>query len=102
MSAFPTVRVGDHAKHELLLEDRHGAGDEDTGSDFAAMAKKITWWQAAEILGFSDRHRRRNQPSPKRVPFAQVEKVLTLYREKYFDLNIRHFHENYASSMRSI
>src|SRR5215831_19068427 len=76
-----------------------------------AMAKKITWWQAAEILGFSDRHlrrireryeqfgyeslfdRRRNQPSPKRVPFAQVEKVLTLYREKYFDLNIRHFHE---------
>jgi hypothetical protein len=76
-----------------------------------AMAKKITWWQAAEILGFSDRHlrrireryeqfgyesffdRRRNQPSPKRVPFAQVEKVLALYREQYFDLNIRHFHE---------
>ena len=75
------------------------------------MAKKITWWQAAEILGFSDRHlrrireryeqfgyesffdRRRSQPSPKRVPFAQVEKVLALYREKYFDLNIRHFHE---------
>ena len=76
-----------------------------------AIAKKITWWQAAEILGFSDRHlrrireryeqfgyesffdRRRSQPSPKRVPFAQVEKVLALYREKYFDLNIRHFHE---------
>jgi transposase len=76
-----------------------------------AMAKKITWWQAAEILGFSDRHlrrireryeqfgyesffdRRRNRPSPKRVPFAQVEKVLALYREKYFDLNMRHFHE---------
>src|ERR1700751_6153904 len=76
-----------------------------------AMAKKITWWQAAEILGFSDRHvrrireryqefgyesmfdRRRGQPSPKRVPFATVEKVLALYREKYFDLNVRHFHE---------
>ena len=76
-----------------------------------AMAKKITWWQAAEILGTSDRHlrrireryeqfgyeslfdRRRNHPSPRRVPFAQVEKVLLLYREKYFDLNIRHFHE---------
>jgi len=75
------------------------------------MAKKITWWQAAEILGTSDRHlrrireryeqfgyeslfdRRRNHPSPRRVPFAQVEKVLVLYREKYFDLNIRHFHE---------
>jgi hypothetical protein len=26
MSAFPAVRVGDHAKHGLLLEDRPGAG----------------------------------------------------------------------------
>src|SRR5215831_1411441 len=76
-----------------------------------AMAKKITWWQAAEILGFSDRHRRRireryeqfgdesmfdkrrGQPSPRRVPLATVEKVLALYREQYFDLNVRHFHE---------
>ena len=76
-----------------------------------AWAKKITWWQAAEILGISDRHlgriregyekfgyfgwldRRRGQASPKRVPVATVEKVLALYREKYFDLNVRHFHE---------
>src|SRR5512142_1723361 len=75
-----------------------------------AMAKKISWWQAAEILGFSDRHLRRirerlqqfgyeglfdkrRQPSPKRVPYATVEKVLARYREKYFDLNVRHFHE---------
>ena len=76
-----------------------------------AWAKKISWWQAAEILGISDRHlrriregyekfgyfglldRRRGQPSPKRVPVATVEKVLALYREKYFDLNVRHFHE---------
>jgi transposase len=76
-----------------------------------AMARKITWFQAAEILGFSDRHlrrireryeafgydglfdRRRGQPSPKRVAMATVEKVLGLYREKYFDLNVSHFHE---------
>jgi transposase len=76
-----------------------------------AMARKITWWQAAEILGFSDRHlrrireryeqfgyestfdKRRGQPSPKRVAYATVEQVLALYREKYFDLNVRHFHE---------
>ena len=76
-----------------------------------AMARKITWFQAAEILGFTDRHvrrireryeefgydglfdRRRGQPSPKRVPLATVETVLGLYREKYFDLNVRHFHE---------
>jgi hypothetical protein len=27
------------------------------------------------------------------VPLAVVEDVFTLYREKYFDLNVRHFHE---------
>jgi transposase len=76
-----------------------------------AMAKKIRWWQAAEIIGISDRQmrrwreryeehdydglsdRRRGRPSEKRVPLAQVEQVLGLYREKYFDLNVRHFHE---------
>jgi transposase len=76
-----------------------------------AMAKKITWWQAAEILGISDRHmrrwreryveegynglldRRRGKPSRRRVPVATVEKVFALYREKYFDLNVQHFHE---------
>jgi transposase len=76
-----------------------------------AMAKKITWWQAAEILGFSDRHmrrireryeeegynglfdRRRGKPSSRRVAMATVEKVFALYREKYFDLNVQHFYE---------
>jgi transposase len=76
-----------------------------------AMAKKITWWQAAEILGISDRHmrrwreryveegynglleRRRGKPSRRRVAVATVEKVFGLYREKYFDLNVQHFHE---------
>jgi transposase len=76
-----------------------------------AMAKKITWWQAAEIIGMGDRQMRRlhwryrehgydglldrrvGKPSPKRVPLALVEQVLGLYQEKYFDLNVRHFHE---------
>jgi transposase len=76
-----------------------------------AMAKKITWWQAAEIIGMSDRQMRRlhwryrehgydglldrrmGKPSPKRVPLAVAEQVLGLYQEKYFDLNVRHFHE---------
>ena len=37
--------------------------------------------------------RRRGKPSPKRVPLAEVEQVLGLYRERYHDLNVRHFHE---------
>lgn len=31
--------------------------------------------------------------SPKRVPLELCEKVLSLYQERYYDLNIRHFHE---------
>src|SRR5207302_8440881 len=76
-----------------------------------AMAKRITWYQAAEILGLSGRQmlrwqtrfkhegyeglfdRRRGVPSPRRVPLATVEEVLRLYQEQYFDYNVRHFHE---------
>ena len=41
--------------------------------------------------GLADR--RKGKPSGKRVPLATVERVLALYRDTYFDLNIRHFHE---------
>ena len=76
-----------------------------------AMAKKITWWEAAEIIGVTDRtmrrwrerlethgysglvDRRRGKPSDRRVPLATVEEVLRLYQGTYFDLNMRHFHE---------
>jgi len=76
-----------------------------------AMAKKITWWAAAEIIGVSDRtmrrwrerleehgysglaDRRKGKASFRRVPLKTVEKVLGLYREKYADFNVRHFHE---------
>src|SRR5918994_1605327 len=76
-----------------------------------AMARKITWWQAAEIIGVSERtmrrwrerleqdgysglaDRRKGRPSDKRVPLATAEKVLRLFQESYDDLNMRHFHE---------
>ena len=76
-----------------------------------AMAKKITWWQAAEILGVSLRTMRRwklayqrnrfralfdgrkGKPNWRKAPAEEVEKVLALYQEQYHDLNVRHFHE---------
>src|SRR6266480_3910074 len=76
-----------------------------------AMAKRITWWQAAEIVGISDRwmrrwregyqefgydglfDKRRGKASARRVPMALAEQVLQFYREKYFDLNVLHFHQ---------
>ena len=76
-----------------------------------ASAGKIKWWQAAELIGISPRQlrrwrkrleeqgckglldRRRGTPSHRRVPKAKAEQVLNLYRDQYFDLNVRHFHE---------
>ncbi len=76
-----------------------------------AMAGKLKWWEAAEIIGVTDRtmrrwreqykehgysglyDRRKRRPSPKRVPVEELEKVLQLFREKYHDFNVRHFHE---------
>jgi transposase len=83
-----------------------------------AMAKKISWADAAEIIGVSCRtmrrwrermeeggysglaDRRKGKPSGKRVPLKTVEQVLALYRETYFDLNIRHFHEKLREEHR--
>jgi hypothetical protein len=62
-----------------------------------AVAKKITWTQAGEIIGLCERQMRRwkeryeefgydglfdhrlGKPSPKRVPLATVEQILRLY-----------------------
>jgi len=76
-----------------------------------AMARKITWIDAAEIAGMSVRNmqrkrqeyekhgytglfdQRRGKRSIHRIPMETAEKVLALYRDKYPDFNVRHFHE---------
>jgi transposase len=76
-----------------------------------AMAKKLRWIEAAEIAGMSvrnmqrmrDRYRehgynglfdqRRGKRSYHRIPLETAERVLGLYRDRYADFNVRHFHE---------
>lgn len=76
-----------------------------------AMAKKLSWIEAAEIAGMSVRNMQRKRQayvdygytgladhrhgklSYHRIPMATAEKVLSLYQTQYFDLNVRHFHE---------
>jgi transposase len=76
-----------------------------------AMAKKLSWMEAAEIAGMSvrnmqrmrDRYRehgynglfdqRRGKRSYHRIAMETAERVLSLYRDKYGDFNVRHFHE---------
>jgi transposase len=76
-----------------------------------ALSGELHWFRAADILGFSPRtlrrwreryeahgydgllDRRRRTPSPKRVPVAEVTRVVTLYRTRYRGFNGRHFHQ---------
>jgi transposase len=67
--------------------------------------------EAAEMLGISertfrrwrDRHRdegpcglsdRRLEPSPRRAPVAEIERMLGLYRDLYRGFTVKHFHEH--------
>lgn len=83
-----------------------------------AFAKKISWIEAAEILGCSPRNvrrikeryeregfhalfdGRRGKASPRRVPMAVVEEVIRLYTNEYFDFNVTHFHEKLVEKHR--
>lgn len=73
-----------------------------------ALAGTLTWLQAAEILDLDPRTLRRwrarferngplglydqrRQPSRRRAPALEVQRVLHLYRDHYRDFNVRHF-----------
>ena len=76
-----------------------------------AMTERQPWIHVAEVLGVSARtvrrlrlryaqwgydglfDRRRRQPSPRRAPVGEVQRILQLYRERYRDFNVRHFYE---------
>src|SRR5687768_1443832 len=76
-----------------------------------ALSGEIHWFRAAEILGMHPRSVRRwreryeqhgyhglidkryERPSKRRVPLAEVERLVRLYRERYAGFNVRHFHE---------
>jgi len=75
-----------------------------------ALSGELHWFRAADILGVDVRtmrrwrekferngchalfDRRRQMPSPRRAPAAEVERVLRLYRERYRGFNVRHFY----------
>lgn len=76
-----------------------------------AIAKQITWIQAAWICGMTDRHMRRlkeryvtqgydglvdqrgGRPRRKRIAVETIERICTLKRERYADFSVQHFWE---------
>ncbi|MEP0773403.1 MAG: ISNCY family transposase, partial [Acidobacteriota bacterium] len=74
-----------------------------------ALSGALSWLQAADILGIHPRslrrwraryeadqllglYDRRQLPSPRKAPVAEVQRLLRLYRERYAGFNVRHFH----------
>lgn len=76
-----------------------------------AIEKRITWLQAADILGVTPRHMRRlrrdveeygvgclrdgrsGRPRRKRIPVKTIQRLCQLKRERYADFSVKHFHE---------
>ena len=76
-----------------------------------AIGGELTWIQAAEIIGCTARtirrlrrryevrgydgllDHRRGRPSPRKVPLGEVQRIVTLYRQRYAGFNGRHFHQ---------
>ena len=72
---------------------------------------EISQGEAAEMLGVAERtlrrwrdryedegeaglvDRRLGRPSPKRAPWEELERMLGLFRDKYSDFTVKHFHE---------
>ena len=76
-----------------------------------AISGQRTWLEVEDIRGWQPRtlrrwreryrlrgydglwDRRRQQPSPRCAPVAQVARIVRLYREQYAGFNAAHFHE---------
>jgi len=87
-------------KHEVLMR---------------AIAKEITWIQAAQICGMSDRQMRRlkreferrgyeavvdhrgRTPRRQRIPLATLDRICALKRERYPDFSVQHFWEKLSA-----
>lgn len=79
-----------------------------------ANQKSLTWKEVAEIMGVDDRtvrrwkekveeggfsellDRRTRRPSPQRAPEAVRDHVQQLYKDLYWEWNVKHFHEQLA------
>lgn len=74
--------------------------------------RRLTAEEAGELLGMSGRNFRRlcaryaedredglrdrriGRPSPRRAPASELERMRRLYRERYSDFSVKHFHEH--------
>jgi transposase len=82
--------------HQAVLHALHGRQTGLQVADVIGLSpRSVRRWRARleqfGVPGLLDRRRR--TPSPRRVPLAELQRVLRLYRERYQGFNVRHFHQ---------
>jgi transposase len=75
--------------------DRGELGQAEAAEMLGVSVRTFQRWtgrfEEAGAEGLADR--RLGRPSPRRAPHAELERMLGLYKDKYWDFTVKHFHE---------
>jgi transposase len=91
------IREGIRKMRFSAIWDCWGSGEigQDAAAELLGMSVRSfqRWKDRYEAEGEAGLVDRRGGPSPKRTPAEEVERMLGLYRDKYADFTVKHFHE---------
>jgi transposase len=91
------IREGIRKMRFSTILDRWDSGEvtQETAAELLGMSVRSfqRWKDRYEAEGEAGLVDRRGGPSPRRAPEEEVERMLGLYRDKYADFTVKHFHE---------
>ena len=91
------IREGIRKMRFSTILDRWDSGEmtQETAAELLGMSVRSfqRWRERYEADGEAGLVDRRGGPSPRRSPREEVERMLGLYRDKYADFTVQHFHE---------
>ena len=91
------IREGIRKMRFSTILDRWDLGEmtQDTAAELLGMSVRSfqRWKDRYEAEGEAGLVDRRGGLSPRRSPQEEVERMLGLYRDKYTDFTVKHFHE---------
>src|SRR5271166_484062 len=91
------IREGIRKMRFSTILDRWDLGEmtQETAAELLGMSVRSfqRWRERYEADGEAGLVDRRGGPSPRRAPQEELERMLGLYRDKYADFTVKHFHE---------
>jgi len=91
------IREGIRKMRFSTILDRWDAGEmtQEAAAELLGMSVRSfqRWKERYEADGEAGLVDRRGSPSPRRAPGEELERMLGLYRDKYADFTVKHFHE---------